>query len=56
MNECKIKELVELCKAIDAEEWLLDVQCQEDEDLVNKWRKAYKFFTEAESDKPQGHI
>jgi hypothetical protein len=41
---CAINRLVAACKAIDAEKWLLDPQCQEDTDMVEEWRSAYKHF------------
>lgn len=47
----RIRELVDLCKTIDGENWLLDVQCQEHDDLVSKWRAAYQYFTTGENEK-----
>jgi 3-methyladenine DNA glycosylase/8-oxoguanine DNA glycosylase len=38
----KFKELAELCQALDSDSYLIDVQCQEDYDLVEKWRAAWK--------------
>jgi hypothetical protein len=34
--------LVDACQAIDNERWLLDPQCQEHEDMLKKWRDAFK--------------
>jgi hypothetical protein len=38
----KLKNLAELCRALDGEPYLVDVGCKEDEDLVKKWRAAWK--------------
>jgi hypothetical protein len=38
----KLKALAELCRAIDDDTYLIDCQCAEDEDLLNRWRAAWK--------------
>jgi hypothetical protein len=44
-NIAKLLLLVRLSEKIDKEPWLIDVQCAEDEELVNQWRQAYQYFT-----------
>jgi hypothetical protein len=38
----KLKALAELCRAIDDDTCLIDVQCARDEELLNQWRAAWK--------------
>jgi hypothetical protein len=38
----KLKALAELCRAIDADTYIIDSQCARDEELLNRWRAAWK--------------
>jgi hypothetical protein len=39
--QARLGVLADLCRRVDVEKWLLDVQCQDDEDLVNEWKSAW---------------
>jgi hypothetical protein len=51
--QARLEVLAALCRRIDAEKWLLDVQCQEDEDLVTEWKAAWSSVPNSGDDLPR---